>query len=271
MATDNNAHYLAGNQGDDSISGGEGNDFLDGGLGDDALAGGEGLFSYFFAKGQGNDTIEENSSNYQENDRLIFGDGITVDDLYAVSTHTGGNVGIYHLTIGLKNADGTITILDYGSDSSISDRQHINEFVFSDGTVLSRQEFMAATLGTAGNDHFNGSGESDDYVFRGGKGTDTIGENSSNYQKNYRLFSGDGIEQADVFGFLSDMNADGIDDLVIGVEGIAGSITVLREYASSNADRYQLDEFVFADGTTLDHDAFISATFDQSQEDIFVF
>lgn len=132
--------------------------------------------------------------------------------MYKLDYCTGGRV-----TIGLRNGDGTITILHDGSEKSWADIYQINEFVFSDGAVLTRNEFLVATMGTDGDDHFEGSGESDDDVFRGGEANDTILESSSNRDEVDRLILGEGVNQEDVFSFRSDMNGDGVDDLVIGV------------------------------------------------------
>jgi hypothetical protein len=60
-----------------------------------------------------------------------------------------------------------------------------------------------------------------------------------------------------------------VDDLVIGVEGMTGSMTLLSAYAASEPERYQLDEFVFNDGTTLDYDTFLTSTLDQEQANSF--
>lgn len=116
---------------------------------------------------------------YQEVDRLNFGDGITASDLYAVKSAVGGGSAA-DLTIGLKSGDGTITILDYGTDAATVAQYQISQFVFSDGTVLNRNAFVVATMGTTGNDVFDGTGASDDYVFRGGEGHDVIPETSAN-------------------------------------------------------------------------------------------
>jgi hypothetical protein len=60
-----------------------------------------------------------------------------------------------------------------------------------------------------------------------------------------------------------------VDDLVIGVEGMTGSMTLLSVYAASDPERYQLDEFVFNDGTTLDYNTFLTSTLDQEQANSF--
>ncbi|WP_299891825.1 calcium-binding protein [uncultured Ruegeria sp.] len=244
--------------------------------GDDHFDGSGESDDYVFRGGEGNDTIRETiagTGQNVENDRLVFGEGITVDDLYSINTHTGGDASDHDFTIGLKNGDGTITILDDGDDYIYGNKHHLTEFVFSDGTTMTRNEFRVATMGTAGDDHFDGSGESDDYVFRGGEGNDTIGETtvfSGQQAENDRLVFGADIDQTDVFSFRFDVDNNGVDDLVIGATGMAGSITVLNAYSTVyQSEKYRLDEFVFNDGTALDYDTFLTSTLDQDQANSF--
>lgn len=61
---------LNGGSGHDVISGGAGNDILYGGIGDDELDGGEGVNTYHFVKGFGNDVIKGNNIN----DCIVFDD-----------------------------------------------------------------------------------------------------------------------------------------------------------------------------------------------------
>lgn len=218
-----------------------------------------------FRGDQRDDTFLGGSMSYQEVDRLNFGDGITASDLYAVKSAVGGGSAT-DLTIGLKSGDGTITILDYGTDAATVAQYQISQFVFSDGTVLNRNAFMVATMGTSGNDVFDGTGASDDYVFRGGEGHDVIQETSANYQEVDRLVFGAGIVASDVFSFTDDVDGNGIYDLVIGLDGAIGSIAILNDQSTAlNSKIYQIDEFRFADGTAMDRDDFIYATLDQGR------
>ncbi|WP_195822607.1 calcium-binding protein [Roseobacter sp. MH60115] len=232
----------------------DGNDHFDGtGESDD----------FVFDINQGDDTIGEAVSNYQEVDRIVFGEGITVSDVYTVSDYTGG--ALSNLRIAVTGEAGSITINNYGNNASSSQKYHINQFVFSDGTVLSRNSFMLQTMGTSGDDMFDGTGESDDYKFNLGEGHDSILEWSSNYQEVDRLVFDSDAAVADVFSFRDDVDDNGTDDLVIGVTGYEGSsMTILNAYNGS--DKYRVALFEFSDGTVLDYDNFVLATLDQSQE-----
>lgn len=75
---------LYGENGDDTLYGNDGNDILDGGAGNDILNGGNGTDTYIFAKGYGNDTINEwgnDSSIVKLND--INSDEVTITDQWS--------------------------------------------------------------------------------------------------------------------------------------------------------------------------------------------
>ena len=110
---------LFGLGGDDCLVGRDGNDYLDGGLGNDVLIGGKGDDTYFFAKGYGFDTIQDNGGN----DTLSFGTGIVASDL--IFTNNGGD-----LNITFKNSDDRIVVDDWFSSKD----NQIEVFQFADGT-----------------------------------------------------------------------------------------------------------------------------------------
>ena len=72
-----------GTPGDDHIVGTFRSDTLDGGAGNDILEGGDGADRYLFGRGYGNDIIRENltNANLSEDDRLLFGPNVTLQDL----------------------------------------------------------------------------------------------------------------------------------------------------------------------------------------------
>jgi Ca2+-binding RTX toxin-like protein len=65
---------LIGNQGNDHLSGGSGRDTLDGGQNNDFLHGGDDADTFFFAKGDGKDTIDDFHPNQ---DVIDIGRGAT--------------------------------------------------------------------------------------------------------------------------------------------------------------------------------------------------
>ena len=72
---------LYGDNGNDTLSGGDGNDKLLGGKGNNTLLGGVGDDTYFFTKGTNNTVIKEEASKNGGNDVILFGEGITKEDI----------------------------------------------------------------------------------------------------------------------------------------------------------------------------------------------
>lgn len=74
---------LYGDSGDDTLYGNDGNEILDGGTGTDGLNGGNGTDTYIFAKGYGNDTVNEWGSDHSIIKLTdINSDEVTVTDQY---------------------------------------------------------------------------------------------------------------------------------------------------------------------------------------------
>ena len=101
-----NGVVMHGDGGDDSLFGGKGNDTLSGGTGNDYLAGGEGDDTYIFAKGYGNDIVED----YLGINSIVFS-GINSDEI----TFTKGNSG--ELTASI--AEDVLTIKNYNSENYV--------------------------------------------------------------------------------------------------------------------------------------------------------
>jgi Ca2+-binding RTX toxin-like protein len=177
---------LKGSGGDDTLSSGAGDDTLKGGRGDDTLLGGPGDDTYLFNLGDGSDTIDDSyrygyknaNTKYAGEDTILFGEGITQEDLEV--TVIGSDA-----VISIKNTTDSITIKNAADpDAAV---EHIR---LSDGTVLSVQDLQRATEGDdtllfgntptkidalGGNDTVTtGSGED---LLRGGSGHDTLNTN----------------------------------------------------------------------------------------------
>lgn len=115
------ANVITGNDGDNLIEGKAGNDSLHGGLGND---------TYVFNLGNGEDTIFETGSNSTYTDRIVFGSGITLDNL--VFSKIG-----HDLVVSIKNTTDKITI----KDSNINPDNRIEEFELYDGTIINGNDF----------------------------------------------------------------------------------------------------------------------------------
>ncbi|MCF8052347.1 MAG: tandem-95 repeat protein [Desulfobacterales bacterium] len=221
---------LSGSAGDDVIFGRGGADILAGGEGADFINGEEGDDTYCYSIGDGSDTIEDRYLktslkygwttalmrwDYYEKtelmdggqDSLVFGDGINTDSL---AVRPVGN----NLVLAVKEGD---TAFDELSDritiqNFFSGKTAIEQFIFSDGTVLDSQGIVDLMFtegddnvaivtdepvvlsarggndtvlsgtgddiisGGAGNDVLNGNDGDDVYLFARGDGRDVIGD-----------------------------------------------------------------------------------------------
>jgi Ca2+-binding RTX toxin-like protein len=81
--------YIEGLEGADQLQGLEGNDTLVGGAGNDVLDGGIGDDTYVFDLGDGVDYIND-LATLTETNRVVFGQGITADDLQIRTTDANG-------------------------------------------------------------------------------------------------------------------------------------------------------------------------------------
>ncbi|MGE3612046.1 MAG: Ig-like domain-containing protein, partial [Sulfurimonas sp.] len=196
----------------------DGNDILDGGAGNDTLYGGKNNDTYLFGRGDGIDTIiEETASNGGGIDTLRFKEGITADDIIIKQVRDIGYGVSGDFVIALKEDGKTFAGLsdkvtiqngayyheyysyDYTNQSSYDYR--VEKFEFADGTEWSFADLVAHTnsddndaihgfngtdilSGGKGNDTLKGYQGNDTYIFKRGDGHDTIydyGRNGSNY------------------------------------------------------------------------------------------
>nr|MDE7104639.1 hypothetical protein [Ruminococcus sp.] len=110
---------LYGEDGDDTLYGNDGNDLLDGGTGNDTICGGNGTDTYIFAKGYGNDTINEWGSDHS----IVKLTDINSDEV-TITDQWGSN-----LVLTVKNTGDTLTI------SNFKWGQATYSFEFVDGSV----------------------------------------------------------------------------------------------------------------------------------------
>jgi len=118
IATGNgHANVLTGNAGHNELHGLEGNDTLTGGAGDDELRGGTGSDTYRFARGDGQDTVQEDHHDETATDRLEFQltglSAVGFDQLW-FSSHDG-----YGVTISVMGTTDAVTIVDAFRGASV--------------------------------------------------------------------------------------------------------------------------------------------------------
>jgi VCBS repeat-containing protein len=261
---------LIGGAGDDILTGGVGNDVLDGGAGNDELHAGSGSDTYRFGKGDGLDTINENSWQQGDIDRIELKEGITPDDVRLERGHStnGRQVG-NDLKLTLRDTGETVTVKNHFNESN---RYAVEEIVFADGTVWDAETIKSRSLlGDAGNDYLRGfygrddvlAGGAGDDVLEGGTGSDiyrfgrgddmdTIIESSWHQNDTDRIEFNDGITPDDV-RLERDHSIDGwqvSEELKITIRDTGDTLTVKDHFNESN--RYAVEEIVFADGTVWD-------------------
>lgn len=123
-----------GNNLNNTITGNNLNNTFFGGKGNDTLKGGSGADTYLFNLGDGQDIIEENSPNSNAIDKIIFGEGITQNNI--TFTRDG-----YDLIVSVKNTSDKITI----KNSNLMFGSRIERFEFADGTFINGNELYTLT------------------------------------------------------------------------------------------------------------------------------
>jgi Ca2+-binding RTX toxin-like protein len=114
---------LLGTPGDDTLTGTAGNDILQGMAGNDLLIGGAGNDTYLYNVGDGVDTIVDTALPGEGN-TLVFGEGITADDL---------SLGLGSLLIRTGDEGDAIHIENFNPNDVYGDHA-IETFRFADGT-----------------------------------------------------------------------------------------------------------------------------------------
>ena len=203
---------LNGNHGNDTIDGLAGNDILQGKMDNDILSGGAGNDTYIFNIGDGQDSINNNDAT--GNDKLLFGAGITVNDL-------AFNKVSNNLVVSINNTTDSITFIDWYANSA--DRidtiefddgynlkvNHLNEY-FDSFTGTSENELIFA-LG--GNDVAS-AGDGNDIIFAGDGNDSMWGNNGDD-----TMHGGDGNETFYAGNGNDTLYGDNGDDSLEGYNG----------------------------------------------------
>ncbi|MBB4112774.1 Ca2+-binding RTX toxin-like protein [Rhizobium sp. BK226] len=244
------ASWIRGTAGNDTLSGTTGNDTFIGGTGDDRFNSGAGSDVYVYAKGEGNDYIDDESGSTTDVDVLRLTDLNTADVMLS-------RVGVHSV----------LTVIETGQTITFDEQFYsatanwgLDRIQFADGTVWDRTQIQAASWirGAAGNDTLTGTssnetltGGAGNDVLNGGAGNDTIYGDAGN--DNLTGGAGD-----DLLVFKAGFGNDTVTDFTIG----AGSVDVLdigtdlfSDFASVLAAASQ----VGAD-TVITHDANTSIT-----------
>lgn len=270
---------LLGRGGNDTLIGGSGDDVLDGGAGHDDLRGGIGSDTYRFGRGDGNDTIIEDSWIAGETDRIEFKAGITPSDvrLERVRTVNGWQVSD-DLKITLRDTGETLLVKNHFNESN---RYAVEEIAFADGTVWGLEDIKSRVLlGEASNDELRGFNDRDDSIV-GGAGNDRLlglsGDDTLDGGAGDDLLEGGAGSDTYRFGLgygqdvINEGDTAGTDVVELGA-GIApadvsvrwtmqgdmalslpdGSKLTVRGQANTWSSQIGIEELRFADGTVWD-------------------
>lgn len=272
------AETLTGGAGDDEIRARGGDDIIIGGVGNDALSGGGGNDIYRFARGDGQDVIQEyyGDGGWGGDDVVEFAAGIAPGDV-TVSQANGGT----DLVLSIAGGSDTVTLkytMVYGD-------QRIDQVRFADGTIWDHAELVQRSIAAnSGNDAFYGSYDAEtllggagndelrarggDDIIIGGTGDDALTGGAGN--DTYRFSRGDGEDIVwdyygdgggggdDTIAFAAGIGpsdvtvtqANGGTDLVLLINGSSDSVTLRY----SMVDGYnRIERVTFADGTMWTH------------------
>ena len=200
---------VEGGSGDDTIYASSGDDTLKGGTGTDMLYGGAGHDVYMYAKGDGSDTINDESGT----DRIIFAEGIVKENLIAQARGNDLIIAIKEDGVAFNALSDKITIKNYLTSGKIE------KLELSDGSALSLDDLQKGTQNddylAFGNEDTTIDGLGGDDTIITGSGNDTINAGSGNDTVN----SGSGVDS--IVGGKGDdvINAGGGDDTLSGDEG----------------------------------------------------
>jgi Ca2+-binding RTX toxin-like protein len=253
---------LVGGDGDDKLYGGGqyggpgGNDTLDGSAGTDYLVGGFGSDTYLFGRGDGQDTISNDSDGWDgrpdpdasKQDVLQFKTGVATTDVKL--TRTGDT-----LVIKIQGTSDQVTIQNYfNSDGYAARGWAIEQIRFDDGTIWDIEAVKSLVLvPTAGNDELRAyagvntaisAGDGNDSLYgstgndaldggagsdhiEGGAGNDTIlggdgndtGEWQGQIHVDGRLSGGAGNDWVDGGAGNDTLAGDEGDDILLGGSG----------------------------------------------------
>ncbi|MBC1269455.1 putative Ig domain-containing protein, partial [Trichormus variabilis FSR] len=250
------AWLLQSTTGDDYLVGYQSNDTLDGGAGNDLLNGGAGNNTYVFGRGYGIDTIAENSNT--GTDTLSFKAGINPSDItfWRKSSSYPESDNLY---LAIKNTHDQIII----EDQFRSGPYGIDQFVFANGTIWTRENIQTWLLqsttdddyllgyqsndtldGGAGNDLLNGGYGNNTYVFGRGYGIDTIVENYNTGTDTLSFKTG--INPSDITFWRKSNSYPESDNLYLAIKNTHDQIIIEDQFRSGP---YGIDQFVFANGT----------------------
>ncbi|KIO48291.1 S-layer family protein [Nitrosospira sp. NpAV] len=231
-------NIITGYNGDDIIQAGSGDDTLDGSGGNDDLRGEAGNDIYIVSAG--GDVIRETGND--AGDIIMLPDGFDLGDVTFYKVEAGGTYGMYDdMKVDVEGL-GSFTILNsFGWSGTTGNVEILKEFA---GTQINLLSQVFTTIGTSGNDYFQGTSNywgqpNDVYLF--GTGQDEVYE----YGGTDTLLFGEGVLPGAITA--SRIAGNNFADLQFS-DGSGNTITFLNHFGSS-ATASALENVRFANGT----------------------
>ncbi len=155
-------NYLIGNSAINTLTGGAGNDTLDGGAGKDTLIGGTGNDTYVFARGYGQDTINDYDATSGNVDTIFLGNGIATTDVTV--SRSGDN-----LVLAITGTTDTLNVQNWFLANYLVEQIQFANGAIWDQTII---QSKLTVIGTSGNDNLTGTSGAD--LLSGLAGNDTL-------------------------------------------------------------------------------------------------
>jgi Ca2+-binding RTX toxin-like protein len=166
-----------GMENDDTLTGKEGNDTLTGNKGNDTLTGGTGNDTYIFARGDGNDLIN-NFDDSNSTDTLKLGQGITRNDL----TFFRESNDLLVVIANVEGASDSVRISNHfliNPDNANSPQYNLEQITLADGSTIDLATIVYIIRGTAANntptdEAYYFKGDNNNNILQGLAGNDEL-------------------------------------------------------------------------------------------------
>ncbi|MDO9317567.1 MAG: calcium-binding protein [Gammaproteobacteria bacterium] len=238
-----------------------------GGRGNDVFTAGYTSDVYVYERGDGSDSIEDQSSAYYpQADKIVFGAGISISNL--LFSNNGTDILIDITDPSNLEATDRITVEQAFVDSSYM----IETYQFADGSSLTgaaAKQLALIKYGTSGDDVMTGTsqgdtyfglqgndtitdaaGGNDTYIFNRGDGHDVIRDFTTASNGTDKIAFGTGIAQSDLVVTHTDQH------IVITISdaanpGVTDSITLQEAFGANTYSNNEVEVYEFSDGSTL--------------------
>ncbi|NJK53460.1 MAG: hypothetical protein HC936_12800 [Leptolyngbyaceae cyanobacterium SU_3_3] len=253
---------LKGTSGNDSLVGGVDNDTLSGLAGNDFLNGKGGADTYLFNRGDGQDTLDDSSSDASIDQLIFSGTGLTSANVVVTRLGTSND-----LKISFKGGITDSVVLKNQVFGTGTSNYGVESIKFSDGVIWSEEKLWSAYLiegaatndtlegtsfsntirGGLGTDYLDGRAGADTYLFNRGDGQDTLDDSSSDTSIDKLIFSGTGLTSINaIVTRLGTSN-----DLKISFKGgITDSVVLENQVFGTGTSNYGVESVKFSDGVT---------------------